>query len=611
MATGDNSGAIKASSAGLDLASHKAINMTDPTGPQDGATKAYVDSVAAGLAVKPSVLVASTANVAALVGLAVTVDGTLLSSANTRVLLKDQSTATQNGPWLTQVGAWTRPTDFAAGSHAAGAFVFVESGTVNAGAGFVCATVGPSDVVNTNNLTFTQFSGAGEITVDTTLIKTVNQLAVNQATATPAALGTAAVGTGVKSAKEDHIHARGGYGQAAASGELATRLDRDRGVITVAGITGAALSPGYALTPGTLGVGDTLLASSNGAFPALAGGATVTVGAPNGGDLFLLHHGTSAADNRVWQLTAQGAGGSKYAAIAYDGCDTAAKIVGSKIRVMGGPLEPPQEYVYVGSPSPTVNTSLLYWLNMTPNGSLNEIIHHRSDFCQTLLPTTGTMLSGSEILGNFLNGAGTAFTVEADNGASVNGAISCSSGTTATGRAGWISSWIASATNPAEGFSVLWAQALGVHLEVAVAVPTLSTGAQEYEDVIGFINAISASAGSAQVSPNGVYMQYDRTNSVNWASNVESGGTPTRAAGSVAADSTYRHLIIHKDAGSNTARFVAGGAEIGSGVDCSALNGTLLGLCIALFKSVGTTSIKGLKIDFVDLWVSNPARRYA
>lgn len=112
-----------------------------------------------------------------------------------------------------------------------------------------------------------------------------------------------------------------------AAANLVTRSYSDHGIIVVAAITNAAL-PAYTLTPGAAGVGDVITASANGAFPTLGDGATVTVGGANGGDLFLLHHGAAASDNRIWKLTAQGSAGATWSATAYDGCDTAAKITG-------------------------------------------------------------------------------------------------------------------------------------------------------------------------------------------------------------------------------------------------------------------------------------------
>ena len=91
-----------------------------------------------------------------------TIDGVTLST-NDRVLVKDQSTASQNGIYV--VGSSpARAADLATGANAAGFFTFIEKGTVNADNGFVCTSDSGSAVVGTNNLTIAQFSGAGQIT---------------------------------------------------------------------------------------------------------------------------------------------------------------------------------------------------------------------------------------------------------------------------------------------------------------------------------------------------------------------------------------------------------------------------------------------------------------
>ena len=58
-------------------------------------------------------------------------------------------------------------------------FTFVEQGTVNADNGFVCTSNKGSAVTGTNNLTFAQFSGAGQITAGDGLDKSGNTLSVD------------------------------------------------------------------------------------------------------------------------------------------------------------------------------------------------------------------------------------------------------------------------------------------------------------------------------------------------------------------------------------------------------------------------------------------------
>jgi len=163
----------------VSLNSQKITNLATPTADGDAASKSYVDGVSQGLDVKDSCVAATTGNITIATALnnGDTLDGVSLST-NDRVLVKDQSTASENGIYI--VGSSpARADDLAAGADAAGMFTFVEQGTVNADNGFVCTSNKGSAVVATNNLTFAQFSGAGQITAGDGLDKSANTLSVD------------------------------------------------------------------------------------------------------------------------------------------------------------------------------------------------------------------------------------------------------------------------------------------------------------------------------------------------------------------------------------------------------------------------------------------------
>lgn len=120
----------------LNLNSQRAINLADPTGPQDGATKNYVDTqlsgVASGMDLKGAVKSAYGANVTIANPGAAAFDGVAYSNGEV-ILLYGQTSAAQNGPWVFNgsAAAMTRPSNFASSAQAVlGSFWVVEqSGT--------------------------------------------------------------------------------------------------------------------------------------------------------------------------------------------------------------------------------------------------------------------------------------------------------------------------------------------------------------------------------------------------------------------------------------------------------------------------------------------------
>ncbi|BAQ93787.1 phage-related tail fiber protein [uncultured Mediterranean phage uvMED] len=162
--------------ASVDLNSQKITNLATPTDATDAATKGYVDASQQGLDVKESVKAATTGNIT-LSGEQV-VDGVSLSAGD-RVLVKDQSTGSQNGIYVVASGGWSRAADADADSEVtAGLFTFVEEGTVNADAGF-SLTTNDDITVGTTALTFTQFSGAGSVSAGDGLTKSGNTLSAD------------------------------------------------------------------------------------------------------------------------------------------------------------------------------------------------------------------------------------------------------------------------------------------------------------------------------------------------------------------------------------------------------------------------------------------------
>jgi len=144
-----------AMTAALNLGGFKAMNAADPTLSSDLATKGYVDNFVQGLHWVGSVKAASTTNLT-LSGLQ-TVDGVSLAQGD-RVLVKDQTSAAQNGIWQVSSGAWSRPSDASNAIELNNSAVFVlAGGTTQAKTTWV--QLNTITTVGTDAIVYTAFSG--------------------------------------------------------------------------------------------------------------------------------------------------------------------------------------------------------------------------------------------------------------------------------------------------------------------------------------------------------------------------------------------------------------------------------------------------------------------
>jgi uncharacterized protein YjbI with pentapeptide repeats len=179
LAGGTMSGAIA-------MGTNKITGLGDPTSAQDAATKNYVDTTVQGIDWKASVKAATTANLTLASDLenGDVLDGVTLATGD-RVLVKDQSTGSQNGIYVVKAsGAPDRSTDADAGAEVTANFaVFVEQGTVNADSGFTLTNNG-TVTVGTTALVFTQFTGLGQIVAGIGLDKTGNTLDIDSTVVT-------------------------------------------------------------------------------------------------------------------------------------------------------------------------------------------------------------------------------------------------------------------------------------------------------------------------------------------------------------------------------------------------------------------------------------------
>jgi hypothetical protein len=178
-------------------------NAGSPINSSDLATKAYVDAQTTGLDVKGSVRAATTSNLAASYSSvsqtltansngAIAIDGESLA-LNDRVLVKDQTTQTENGIYRVSTQGTastpyelTRADDFNTSAEAgAGAFTYVEAGATNQGRSFVQTT--RNVTLDSSNVVFSVF---GESAIGTNSIANDKLQQVTEATVKGRASGS-------------------------------------------------------------------------------------------------------------------------------------------------------------------------------------------------------------------------------------------------------------------------------------------------------------------------------------------------------------------------------------------------------------------------------------
>lgn len=168
--------------------SQKISNLADGTATNDAVNLGQLQAAAAGLDVKPSVRVATTAagTLATSFENGDTVDGIVLVTGD-RILIKDQAAPADNGIRVVAAsGAPPRATDMDSWLEVPGAFVTVEEGTANADTVWL-STANAGGTLNTTAITFVQWevasivAGAGLTKTATTIdvVGTTDRILVN------------------------------------------------------------------------------------------------------------------------------------------------------------------------------------------------------------------------------------------------------------------------------------------------------------------------------------------------------------------------------------------------------------------------------------------------
>jgi hypothetical protein len=145
-----------------------------PVNGNDVVNKTYLDYFATGLSWKQPVLCGTTANIT-LSGVQ-TLDG-ISAVAGSRVLVKNQTAAAENGIYISAAGAWARSTDTNDWTELLSAIVFVESGTTLAGSAWYC-TAQPGGTIGTTAINWSNFSVASVYTAGTGLTLSSYQFSI-------------------------------------------------------------------------------------------------------------------------------------------------------------------------------------------------------------------------------------------------------------------------------------------------------------------------------------------------------------------------------------------------------------------------------------------------
>lgn len=143
----------------------KITNLPDPTAAQHAATKAYVDAAVEGLAWKDSTRVGTQSNLN-LSSPGATIDGVTMAT-NDRVLVRNQTTASQNGVYVWNGAAvpMTRAADGNTFNELEQAVVSVEEGT---DAGTTWRQTAVNGTIDVSTVTFSSFGTAAPSASETT-----------------------------------------------------------------------------------------------------------------------------------------------------------------------------------------------------------------------------------------------------------------------------------------------------------------------------------------------------------------------------------------------------------------------------------------------------------
>ncbi len=268
---------LLAPTADVDFNSKKITGLAEPTQPTDAATKNYVDLMQQGLSPKQAVRAATTTNFN--YGLATgfangdVLDGVTLGTRD-RILIKNQYAPEENGIYVVNTsGAPSRADDASTWAELAGAYFFVSEGTINAEMGFICVNDAVG-ILGTTPVSFTQFSGAGQVIAGAGLAKTGNQLSA--CSGTGIAVASYAINLDGQALALHSLSTNGLFARTAADTVAARSVAASGSGVSVANGDGVAGNPTISLTAPLSAVGGLTAAADKIVYYTSASAAAMT-----------------------------------------------------------------------------------------------------------------------------------------------------------------------------------------------------------------------------------------------------------------------------------------------------------------------------------------------
>jgi hypothetical protein len=204
-----------------------------------------------------TVLCATTANLTSLAG-TTTIDGIAVVAGN-RVLVKDQTTAANNGIYVVAAGSWSRADDASTAAEIAGSFVNVQSGSANGGTQYV-TTFKSTDTVGVTAMTWNSVV-SGTITSGVTSI-TFGSTGLTPSTATSGAVSVSGTLAAANGGTGQTSYAVGDLLYASAATTISKLSDVATGNVLISG--GVGVAPSYGKVGLTTHVSGTLPVANGG-----------------------------------------------------------------------------------------------------------------------------------------------------------------------------------------------------------------------------------------------------------------------------------------------------------------------------------------------------------